>query len=175
MYRSSDYGFVMDVRRGSSLLAYSFWINMANRCYNRNKKDYIHYGGRGVYVCEEWKLFSNFKRWFDENYIEDYQLDKDLNGLGYYGPDSCVFVSRADNVAEANSRRDYGSISGENNKHSIDIKQYETKKTRRSAFKTTCSTRGWNFDDFEEVFADWHIYPCGTKRVREYFYKKIAK
>jgi len=56
---------------------YKVWENMINRCYNPR-----HLVKRPTYidctVCEEWKIFSNFKAWMEtQNYI-DRQLDKDL-------------------------------------------------------------------------------------------------
>ena len=47
-------------------------------------------------VCEEWKHFSNFKKWFDENYIEGFDIDKDIliKGNKVYSPEACSFVPR---------------------------------------------------------------------------------
>lgn len=38
--------------------------NLKRRCYNENDADYYRYGGRGIYVCDEWLVDSdNFFRW----------------------------------------------------------------------------------------------------------------
>lgn len=69
----------------------------------KKKPSYI-----GVKVCDEWKYFSNFKKWFDENYRWDLvekdimvELDKDLfsddNGKIYI-PDTCIFLPRKINA-----------------------------------------------------------------------------
>ena len=51
-------------------------------------------------LCEEWKEYSNFEKWYDENY---YQIDNDLmcldkdilhKGNKIYNPNDCVFVNR---------------------------------------------------------------------------------
>lgn len=66
---------------------------MLCRCYSHKyqekKPTYI-----GCYVCEEWLSFSNFKEWFDNNYREGYQLDKDIlvKGNKIYSPETCCFV-----------------------------------------------------------------------------------
>ena len=39
---------------------YSIWRNMITRCTNSNHEKYHNYGGRGITVCERWKIFENF-------------------------------------------------------------------------------------------------------------------
>ena len=38
---------------------YGIWRQMMQRCYNEKSKIYRRYGGRGIYVCEEWHDFSS--------------------------------------------------------------------------------------------------------------------
>jgi hypothetical protein len=47
----------------------------------------------GVTCCDEWLLFTNFAKWFKDNYIEGYHLDKDLlvKDNRIYAPDTCIF------------------------------------------------------------------------------------
>lgn len=72
---------------------YTTWRNMLERCYSQNyhlrKPTYINCS-----VCKEWLYYPTFKEWFDENYVEGWQLDKDLlvNGNKIYGPNTCIFV-----------------------------------------------------------------------------------
>jgi len=40
--------------------AYNSWAHMIQRCTNPFNKDFPHYGGRGILVCEKWKIFTNF-------------------------------------------------------------------------------------------------------------------
>lgn len=73
--------------------AYSTWRDMLKRCYsNRLKEKYPTY--KDVICCEEWLLFTNFARWFKDNYIAGYQLDKDIlvKGNKLYSHNTCVFV-----------------------------------------------------------------------------------
>lgn len=75
--------------------AYRDWKDMLKRCYSAKyhalQPTYI-----GKTVCDEWKLFSNFKLWHDNNYVIGYALDKDLLFVGnsVYSPDTCLFVPR---------------------------------------------------------------------------------
>ncbi len=39
---------------------YKSWRNMLRRCTDAKHPSYPNYGGRGITVCEEWKLFINF-------------------------------------------------------------------------------------------------------------------
>lgn len=86
---------------------YKCWIGMIYRCYkNDNSDSYRRYGGRGVFVCDEWLNFQNFAKWYNENYPLDgkkYQLDKDvkIDGNLEYSPDKCMFVSGQFNTEKA--------------------------------------------------------------------------
>lgn len=53
----------------------------------------------GCQVCDEWKVFSNFKAWMEQQDWEGKELDKDLlfSGNKTYSPETCVFVSSAVN------------------------------------------------------------------------------
>lgn len=84
---------IMDIDNESYSICGSMWRNMIARCYGLSdlKK---HPTYKDCDVCDEWLIFSNFKKWFDENYVEGYQLDKDIlqKGNKVYSPDTCCFV-----------------------------------------------------------------------------------
>lgn len=79
-----------------NLVSYKKWASMLRRCYDRNynvKNETYN----ECYVCDDWKLFSNFKKWFDDptnGYIDGYHLDKDLllKGNKVYSPETCCFL-----------------------------------------------------------------------------------
>ena len=73
---------------------YSKWLCMIQRCYSKSfKKRRPTY--EGCRVCDEWLVFSNFKRWMETQDWIDKQLDKDIlvKGNKVYSPENCVFVS----------------------------------------------------------------------------------
>jgi len=81
---------------------YEDWRQMLKRCYSstfqKERPMYV-----GCTVCNEWKYFSNFKRWVDEQPNRDWQncdLDKDIliSGNKVYSPDTCVYVSKQINI-----------------------------------------------------------------------------
>lgn len=75
---------------------YQRWTNMLKRCYSKKfqarSPTYI-----GCYVCDEWLIFSNFKRWMEKQDWPGNVLDKDLLTIGnkVYSPDTCAFVSES--------------------------------------------------------------------------------
>ena len=97
--------------KGKSIQSYHIWREMLSRCYDpKSQQRYPSY--IGCSVCEEWLYFSNFKQWFDENYIEGYSLDKDIlvKGNKVYSPQTCCFVPRKINsllVKREAERGDY--------------------------------------------------------------------
>ena len=79
---------------------YRAWENMMSRCYYPKASRYEAYGGRGVKVCEEWHNFQNFAHWFDLNWSEGCDLDKDILGDGkMYSPTVCRYIPQALNKA----------------------------------------------------------------------------
>lgn len=78
---------------GKIIKSYDTWRNMLARCYS-TKYQKKHPTYAGCSVSEEWQLFSNFEKWFSSNYVEGWQLDKDILSPGnkVYSADTCVFV-----------------------------------------------------------------------------------
>ncbi len=81
----------------SSSLLYKSWCDMRYRCNRKENKSYKYYGGRGITVCDEWLMFSNFKKWALENeYRERLEIDR-IDNDGNYEPSNCRFVTHAQN------------------------------------------------------------------------------
>jgi hypothetical protein len=62
---------------------YKNWKNMHCRCYNKNRKQYCDYGGRGIIVEESWHNFMNFYNDMNSSYIEGHTLDRIDNNKNY--------------------------------------------------------------------------------------------
>lgn len=93
------------------LAVYKLWAGMINRCYsevlNKQKPTY-----KDVTVHPDWHNFQNFAKWFEENYIEGFHLDKDIlcKDCKEYSADNCCFVPREINnlfTLRNNKRGDY--------------------------------------------------------------------
>lgn len=61
---------------------YNVWVGMVQRCHNSKSKDYERYGGRGIFVCDEWRVFENFLRDMGER-PQGKSLDRVDNNKGY--------------------------------------------------------------------------------------------
>lgn len=108
--------------------SYYVWASMIRRCYDENElKKRPSY--TGCSVCDEWLLFSNFKQWFDENYVDGYQLDKDVivSKNKIYSPNTCCFVPKEINsvIKRVGFRRDkYIGTTKNYNKYGASISKY---------------------------------------------------
>jgi len=98
-------------RRGKSNKAYTTWKSMLQRCYDP-KVHKTHFKYWGVTVCEQWHNYQNFAKWFYANYIEGFQLDKDIlvKGNTVYSPDTCCFVPSEINMLVVKSDKIRGSF-----------------------------------------------------------------
>lgn len=97
-----------------NLPSYTHWCDMIHRCYDKKKID-----GRPTYqdcfVCEDWKYYTNFKKWFEDpenGYKEGYHLDKDILGKGckVYDPSTCCFVPQEINSLFTKRQRFRGNL-----------------------------------------------------------------
>lgn len=65
---------------------YLAWNQMIQRCTNKNLRNYSDYGGRGIKVCDEWKVsFSAFYQHIGPRPSADHSLDR-IDNDGNYEP-----------------------------------------------------------------------------------------
>ena len=124
--------------------AYTAWRSMLHRAYSKayhNKKPTY----KDVTVCNEWLIFSNFRKWFIENYRDGYELDKDLLVIGnrVYSPENCIYVTPRINgfILNNSSRRGKHKIgvhwSKTTNKFTAQCNNVVTKKKEQLGQYTT--------------------------------------
>lgn len=142
-------------------ICYSIWKTMLCRCYSpefqRREPSY-----KGCSVCNEWKYFSNFKRWFDKHYIDGYQLDKDIfvKGNKVYSPITCCFVPhRINSLLTTNKKR--------RGKFAIGV----SSKNVKFRAVLSCSHKNIELGLFDTEDDAFHAY----KNAKETLIKQVSK
>ena len=69
------------------------WRGMLSRCYDKKTQE-RNPTYKGVEVCKEWWNYQNFAKWCRDNFVEGWQLDKDIlcPTCKVYSPETCSFV-----------------------------------------------------------------------------------
>jgi len=100
-----------NVSRNSKLTkAYKTCHDMMARCYSE-KCQIKHPTYKDVAVCEEWHNYQNFAKWFEDNYVDGYHLDKDLlsGDKKIYSPSMCIFIPQGLNTFLSNNHKNNNS------------------------------------------------------------------
>lgn len=144
--------------------SYSIWRGMLQRCYESNKDKNESY--QDCSVCEEWKRYSVFKKWFDNplnGYKDGYQLDKDILCVGnrVYSPDTCCFVPQDINKLFKKKKKNA------NNKQTGIWRTYNGKYSANLSHNGKHRHIG-TFNTIEEAFAAY-------KREKEAYIKEVAQ
>src|SRR5262245_25402196 len=85
----------------SKTATYRSWHTMRRRCYKPKFRDFSHYGGRGIKVCDRWlNSFENFLADMGECPLGMTLERKNVHAD--YGPENCVWATR---LTQANNTR----------------------------------------------------------------------
>lgn len=91
----------MAPRNGKRHPMYWSWHQMIQRCTNPNNKSYRNYGGRGIGVYREWRVFARFTRDMGKSYFPGATIER-KNVNGNYEPGNCCWIPKS---AQAKNRR----------------------------------------------------------------------
>jgi hypothetical protein len=91
---------------------YYAWSDMRRRCYNKNRPQYPHYGGRGITVCDRWRnsfadFIADMGRAPDKSALLD-RIDND----GNYEPGNVKWSTPKDSTNNRRRTR-YAIVNGE--------------------------------------------------------------
>ena len=171
VYRIGITGLELTVDENGELLdSYDCWKSMLMRCYSAKfqEKNPTYIDCR---VCDEWLYYTNFKKWYDENYYEidnkTSQIDKDvlIKGNKVYSPDTCIFVPQFINALFIKCQNSRGELpigvwyNKTNKKYQASLSVFKDgKKTRKQLGYFTTS------DEAFEVY----------KQAKEEYIKEVA-
>lgn len=160
----NDYDGIVKIE-GKMTKSYRVWYSMLNRCYStkyhKNKPTYIK-----CEVCDDWKYFSRFKTWFDENYPNidgiELQLDKDLIGgeSKFYSPETCVFLPNKINSfvsnKKINNQSGYVGVSWnkQSSKWVVNITDFETAKYKRYGYFKNIEDAAKAYEEARKIEAE---------------------
>lgn len=148
---------------GKSDFSYKYltiWSGMLQRCYSKERliKNPSY---KECSVVEEWHNFQNFAKWFQENYIEGFELDKDIlfKGNKVYSPETCCFVPQEINSLFTKKICKRGELP---------IGVIKMGKKFRTQIQNKYSEKIYKcYDNVEEAFKTY-------KTAKEQYIKKIA-
>lgn len=123
---------------------YTTWVHMIQRCHNPNNKDYAHYGGRGISVCEMWKAsFEAFYMSIGGKPSPEYTIER-IDTNGHYEPGNVKWATREEQVLNQRSNVNL-TIDGETKAVSQWAEDPRCPVTKFTVYKRL--KRGWNAKD----------------------------
>lgn len=81
---------------------YGIWRSMIDRCHYLSCQAYDRYGGRGIFVCDEWRhSFENFIAHMGKRPSDKHSIDRMDNNKGY-APGNCRWAT---DIEQARNKR----------------------------------------------------------------------
>ena len=116
------------------------WNSMHDRCYNPKAANYPRYGGRGIFVCNEWHNFEPFYEFFGD-LPSGSTIDREDND-GPYAPWNCRVASKTEQNRNKRTNRLL-----EFNGESLPISVWSERTGLHRATIVNRIRRGWSIEE----------------------------
>lgn len=85
---------------------YNSWISAKGRCFNKKDQKYHRYGGRGITMCQEWRM--SYKAFLENlgRCPEGLMLER-INNEGHYEPGNCRWATPKEEANNRSTNLDY--------------------------------------------------------------------
>ena len=116
---------------------YGRWLTMRSRCNNPKVRDYRHYGGRGIRVCDAWADFWQYVKDMGPRPTSKHTVER-INNDGNYEPGNVRWATRFEQAQ--NMRKNVRvTIDGE----TLTMAEWGRRKGVHQSFFNTRIDNGW--------------------------------
>lgn len=119
---------------------YSVWHDMKRRCFDKNRKRYKDYGGRGIKVSESWMKFSNFIKDMGFRPSKKHSLER-INNNKDYSKDNCKWATTKEQSLNTRS-----NVYLEYNGIKLTLKEWSEKLNLKYTTIYSRYNRGWEVE-----------------------------
>lgn len=144
--------------KGEKSPEYATWGEMKKRCFCKTSKNYPHYGGRGITVCERWeKSYEDFLSDMGRKPSPQHSIDR-IDNNGNYEPGNCRWATKTEQASNTRRNKTITALG-----KTMTAAQW-ARETGVSEFRIYGRLRdGWNPED--ALFLP-PVVPCGLRQKR---------